>query len=99
LAARQATQEALGQSVITNVANLVVQAALQVIALTPSNLLASDGRQLSNLVAQLSRIAGNGDGGALIVVRINGSLAHGVAASQHGNSHDAGQQQGSNLLE
>src|SRR5699024_9371412 len=38
----QTTQEALSQSIVANVANLIVQAALQVIALAPINCFASD---------------------------------------------------------
>src|SRR5699024_7849389 len=95
----QTTQEAPSQSIVANIANLIVQAALQVTALTPIHLLASNSGQFGNLIAQLSRIAGNGSSGALVVVAGVGSVAGGVAGGQHADGHNAGQHQRSNLLE
>src|SRR5699024_2376775 len=57
LAVVQAIQEAPIQSTVANIANLIVQAALQFTALTPIHLLASNSGQFGNLIAQLSRIA------------------------------------------
>src|SRR5699024_9727190 len=99
LAVVQAIQEAPSQSIVANIANLIVQAALQFTALTPIHLLASNSGQFGNLIAQLSRIAGNGSSGALVVVAGVGSVAGGVAGGQHADGHNAGQHQRSNLLE
>ena len=79
---------------IANKTSCVVQSVIQLVAVTQSDGIISMSRQL---LLQGSRIASRG--GRLLGLIGLGINLSGSAASQHGNSHDTGQHQGSNFLE
>src|SRR5699024_4572723 len=86
--------ENITSTVVPVLSNSVVQSSIQLGVSNSSNLLPSGTGQLA--AQSLSSSRGSGLLGLFGLLGIDSG---GVAASQHGDSHDAGQHQGSNFLE
>src|SRR5699024_5413258 len=87
-------QEVVADSSVTNIAASIVQGVVQI-----SVIAQSDGRfgMSRQLALEHSRIASSNR--LLGLIGLLGLIAGSSAASQHGDSHDTGQHQRSNLLE
>src|SRR5699024_4336341 len=86
--------ENITSTVVPVLSNSVVQSSIQLGVSNSSNLLPSGTGQLA--AQSLSSSRGSGLLGLFGLLGIDSG---GVAASQHGDSHDTGQHQGSNFLE